>query len=33
MGSNYDSINYIDLDESELMHWKYIKREKLPNGK
>lgn len=24
---------YIDLDEGELMHWKYIKREKLPNGK
>lgn len=29
-GSN---IRYIDLDESELMHWKYIKKEKLPNGK
>lgn len=26
-------IDYIDLDEGELMHWKYIKREKLPNGK
>lgn len=33
MGNNYDNISYIDLDESELMHWKYIKREKLPNGK
>ena len=28
-----DNIAYIDLDEGELMHWKYIKREKLPNGK
>ena len=26
-------INYIDLNEGELCHWKYIKREKLPNGK
>lgn len=26
-------IRYIDLDEGELCHWKYIKREKLPNGK
>jgi hypothetical protein len=25
-------IRYIDLDEDELMHWKYIKREKV-NGK
>lgn len=28
-----DAIAYIDLDEGEMMHWKYIKREKLPNGK
>lgn len=28
-----DNISYIDLDEGELMHWKYIKREKLSNGK
>lgn len=27
------NIDYIDLDEGEMMHWKYIKREKLPNGK
>jgi hypothetical protein len=27
------NIAYIDLDEGELMHWKYIKRVKLPNGK
>ncbi len=26
-------IHYIDLDPDELMHWKYIKRVKLPNGK
>lgn len=26
-------IRHIDLDEGELCHWKYIKREKLPNGK
>lgn len=26
-------VNYIDLDEGVLMHWKYIKREKLPSGK
>ena len=26
-------IRYIDLDEGELCHWKYIKREKLSNGK
>lgn len=26
-------LAYIDLDEGELMHWKYIKREKMPNGK
>ena len=26
-------IQYIDLDPNELMHWKYIKRVKLPNGK
>lgn len=26
-------LAYIDLNEGELMHWKYIKREKLPNGK
>lgn len=28
-----NSIAYIDLDDGELMHWKYIKRVKLPNGK
>lgn len=28
-----DNLAYIDLEEGELMHWKYIKREKLPNGK
>lgn len=28
-----DNIAYIDLDEDEICHWKYIKREKLPNGK
>lgn len=27
------AIKYIDLNTGELMHWKYIKREKLPNGK
>ena len=26
-------IAYIDLDSNEVMHWKYIKRNKLPNGK
>ena len=26
-------INYIDLDEGEMCHFKYIKREKLANGK
>lgn len=26
-------ICYIDLDPDELVHWKYIKRVKLPNGK
>lgn len=26
-------LAYVDLDEGELMHWKYIKRKKLPNGK
>ena len=26
-------ICYIDLDEGELCHWKYIKREKIGNGK
>ena len=26
-------INCIDLDPDVLVHWKYIKREKLPNGK
>jgi hypothetical protein len=30
MNSN---IRYIDLEEGELMHWKYIRKEKLPNGK
>ena len=28
-----DDIRYIDLDPDEIMHWKYIKREKLANGK
>lgn len=28
-----DNIAYIDLDPDEIMHWKYIKREKLANGK
>ena len=28
-----ENIYYIDLDEDELMHWKYIKKERLPNGK
>ena len=27
------NIRYIDLDPDEIMHWKYIKREKLSNGK
>lgn len=27
------NISYIDLDEDEIMHWKYIKRVKLSNGK
>lgn len=26
-------IEYVDLDEDEVMHWKYIKKEKRPNGK
>lgn len=26
-------IRYVDLDEDEIFHWKYIKRNKLPNGK
>lgn len=26
-------LAYIDLDEGELLHWKYIKKKKLPNGK
>lgn len=29
-GSN---ISYVDLDENELVHFKYIKREKLSNGR
>ena len=28
-----DTISYIDLDEDEILHWQYIRREKLPNGK
>lgn len=28
-----DNVAYIDLDEDEICHWKYIKRVKLPNGK
>lgn len=27
------NIRYIDLDTDEMMHWKYIKRVKLSNGK
>ena len=27
------TIDYVDLDEDEIMHWKYIKKEKRPNGK
>lgn len=27
------NICYIDLWPNEMMHWKYLKREKLPNGK
>ena len=27
------NIRYVDLDEDEMMHWKYIKRVKLSNGK
>lgn len=27
------NIRYIDLDPDELIHWKYIKRMKLSNGK
>ena len=27
------NLLYVDIDEGELRHWKYIKREKLPNGK
>lgn len=27
-----DTIRYIDLAEDEIMHWKYIKRVKLPGG-
>lgn len=27
------NISYIDLNEDEIMHWKYIKRVKLANGK
>ena len=30
---NGTKIRYIDLAEGELMHWKYIKKTKLPNGK
>ncbi len=26
-------LGYVDLDEGEMLHFKYIKREKLPNGK
>lgn len=29
----HSSIKYIDLGPDEIMHWKYIKREKLSNGK
>lgn len=28
-----DNIVYVDLDADEIVHFKYIKREKLPNGK
>lgn len=27
------NIRYVDLNQDEMMHYKYIKREKLPNGK
>lgn len=33
MDSVADTSAYIDLDSDEIMHWKYIKREKLANGK
>ena len=32
MHSEEPDIRYIDLAEGELMHWKYVKREKLPGG-
>lgn len=28
-----NNVAYVDLDEGELMHWKYIKKTKRPNGK
>lgn len=33
MNDYRNQIYYIDLDPDELVHWKYIKREKLSNGK
>ena len=30
---NNGSLSYVDLDDSELMHWKYVKKKRLPNGK
>ena len=29
----HSDIRYIDLSEGEMMHWKYLRRVKLPNGK
>lgn len=33
MHTDLSKVSYIDLDEKEFCHWKYIKRVKLPNGK
>ena len=30
---HHNNICHVDLDEDELIHWKYIKKIKLPNGK
>lgn len=29
----HSDIAYIDLDEGEMMHWKYLRRERAANGK
>jgi hypothetical protein len=29
----HNGIEYVDLDEDVIIHWKYIKRKKLANGK